>query len=443
MKRVPLILAAALIMCLAPFTVWAAEAPAAEDVAVALDTAWVLLAAFLVFFMQAGFAMVEVGFTTAKNAGNIIMKNVMDFASGALMYWLVGFAIMFGLDQAGLIGTSGFAMQDTFEHLGLSIPLWAFLLFQTVFAGTAATIVSGAMAERTRFRSYLAYSVFITALIYPVVGHWAWGGGWLSQLGFVDFAGSTVVHSVGGWAALVGAYLLGPRLGKYSRDGKTHAIPGHNITFGALGIFILWFGWFGFNPGSTLSAMNPDIGLIAVTTNLSAAAAAVGAMFFTWLRFGKPDVSMTLNGALAGLVAITAGCASVSPGGSIVIGLGAGFLVVLSVEFIDKVLKVDDPVGAVSAHAVCGAYGTAMVGLMAVEGGLFYGGSAALLTTQLIGVASVFAWTMVTAFILFSLIKATIGLRVSPEEEEMGLDLYEHGMEAYPGVALSKTSVSV
>jgi Amt family ammonium transporter len=410
--------------------------PSAASNAVAIDTVWTLLAAFLVFFMQAGFAMVETGFTRAKNAANIIMKNLMDFSAGSLIYWLFGFGIMFGVDKAGLFGTTGFAVMDNFEHLGLSIPIWAFLIFQTVFAATAATIVSGAMAERTKFFSYLLYSIVITAVIYPVVGHWIWGGGWLTERGMVDFAGSTVVHSVGGWAALVGAYLLGPRIGKYNKNGKPNAIPGHNITLGALGVFILWFGWFGFNPGSTVSGTTPDIAMIAVTTNLAAAAGAVATMVISWLKYKKPDVSLTLNGALAGLVAITAGCASVSPVGAAIIGLFAGILVVFSVEFIDKILKVDDPVGAISVHGVCGAFGTAMVGLLALDGGLLYGGGVSLLLTQIIGIVSVFAWTGVTAFILFSIIKATIGLRVSSEEEEKGLDIGEHGMEAYSGFAM-------
>ncbi|MFZ7101835.1 MAG: ammonium transporter [Peptococcaceae bacterium] len=420
-----------------------ADGPTAESNAVAIDTVWTLLAAFLVFFMQAGFAMVEAGFTRAKNAANIIMKNLMDFACGSLIYWLIGFGIMFGIDKAGLIGTSGFAISDNFEHLGLSIPIWAFLIFQTVFAATAATIVSGAMAERTKFISYLVYSVVISALIYPVVGHWIWGGGWLTERGMVDFAGSTVVHSVGGWAALVGAYFLGPRIGKYTKEGKPTAIPGHNITLGALGVFILWFGWFGFNPGSTVAGTNLDIALIAVTTNLAAAAGAVATMIFTWLKYGKPDVSLTLNGALAGLVAITAGCASVSAVGAAIIGLGAGVLVVLSVEFFDKVAKIDDPVGAISVHGVCGAYGTAMVGLLAVDGGLFYGGGASLLVTQIIGIVAVFVWTAVTALILFGTLKATMGLRVGEEEEALGLDIGEHGMEAYAGFTMKNTSVNI
>ncbi|MDW7650773.1 MAG: ammonium transporter [Bacillota bacterium] len=406
-----------------------------NELAVAINTMWVLLAAFLVFFMQAGFAMVEAGFTRAKNAGNIIMKNMMDFACGSIIYWAVGFAFMFGVTKGGFIGVSGFFVADTFEHLGLDIPITAFLIFQTVFAATAATIVSGAMAERTKFISYLMYSVVISAVIYPVVGHWGWGGGWLSEIGFIDFAGSTIVHSVGGWAALVGAAVLGPRIGKFGSDGKANAIPGHNITLGALGVFILWFGWFGFNPGSTISGLDLSIAHIAVTTNLSAAAGALLAMSFSWVRYGKPDVSLTLNGALAGLVGITAGTAAVDFVGALLIGAGAGVLIILAVEFIEKVLHVDDPVGAVAVHGVCGAYGTVMVGLFATDGGLFYGGGTALLGVQALGVLAVAAWTMSTAYILFKLISVTVGLRVNATEEEEGLDAGEHGMEAYADFA--------
>lgn len=402
---------------------------------VAINTIWVLLAAFLVFFMQAGFAMVEAGFTRAKNAGNIIMKNMMDFACGSLLYWAVGFALMFGVSRGGFIGGSGFFAGGLFEHLELDIPIAAFLLFQTVFAATAATIVSGAMAERTKFVSYLLYSIVITAVIYPIVGHWGWGGGWLGEMGFIDFAGSTIVHSVGGWAALVGAAVLGPRIGKFSSDGKANAIPGHNITLGALGVFILWFGWFGFNPGSTISGLDLSIAHIAVTTNLSAAAGAVLAMLFSWVRYGKPDVSLTLNGALAGLVGITAGTADVNYFGAAIIGAGAGVLIILAVEFIEKVLHIDDPVGAVAVHGVCGAYGTVMVGLFATDGGFFYGGGTALLGIQAVGVLAVAAWTMSTAFVLFKVIERTVGLRVSAAEEEEGLDVGEHGMEAYADFA--------
>jgi len=402
-----------------------------DKVATAVDNVWVLITAFLVFFMQAGFAMVEAGFTRSKNASNIVMKNLMDFAIGSVIFWLFGFAFMFGKDVGGFIGTSGFFLNDSFKHLGLSIPLTSFLMFQTVFAATTATIVSGAMAERTKFVAYCIYSAVISLIIYPVVGHWVWGGGWLSKLGFIDFAGSTVVHSVGGWAALIGAAMLGPRIGKYTKDSKVNAIPGHSITLAALGTFILWFGWFGFNPGSTLSGMNEKIGDIAVNTNLAGAMGANLAMIYTWLKYKKPDVSMTLNGALAGLVAITAGCASVNPWGSAIIGGLAGILVVVSVEFIDKKLKIDDPVGAISVHGVCGSFGTLMVGLFSKEGGLLYGGGIKQFLVQLAGVASTFIWTVLTVSILFTIIKFTVGLRVSEEEEIEGLDVTEHGATAY------------
>ncbi len=422
--------------------VWAAdEGPTAESNAVAIDTAWTLIAGFLVFFMQAGFAMVETGFTRAKNAANILMKNLMDFSIGTIAYWLVGFGIMFGATKAGLFGTNLFAASGNADHLGLSIPLMAFMIFQTMFCATAATIVSGAMAERTKFIAYVIYSAVISLIIYPVVGHWIWNGeGWLFKKGMIDFAGSTVVHSVGGWAALMGALILGPRLGKYGKDGKVNVIPGHSITLAALGVFILWFGWFGFNPGSTLSATNLSIASIAVTTNIAAAAGAILAMIFTWIRYGKPDVSMTLNGALAGLVGITAGTAAVNNVGAAVIGAGAGVLVVLAVEFFDKVVKVDDPVGAISVHGVCGAFGTIMVGFLAVDGGLLYGGGTELLVTQLTGVGAVFVWTIVTSGILFAAIKYTIGLRVSEAEEVEGLDIGEHGMTAYNDFVLRGTS---
>ena len=410
----------------------AADGPTAESNAVAIDTTWTLIAGFLVFFMQAGFAMVETGFTRAKNAANIIMKNLMDFAVGTIAFWLVGFGIMFGASKAGLFGTNLFAASGNADHLGLSIPLMAFLIFQTVFAATAATIVSGAMAERTKFIAYIIYSAVISLIIYPVVGHWIWNAdGWLFKMGMIDFAGSTVVHSVGGWAALMGAAILGPRLGKYGKDGKVNVIPGHSITLAALGVFILWFGWFGFNPGSTLAATNPKIADIAVTTNIAAAAGACLAMIWTWVRYGKPDVSMTLNGALAGLVAITAGCNAVNNVGAAIIGALAGVLVILAVEFFDKVVKIDDPVGAISVHGICGSFGTVMVGLFAVDGGLLYGGGTKLLLTQLIGVGAVLAWTVVTTGILFTVIKYTVGLRVSAAEEIEGLDLGEHGMAAY------------
>jgi Amt family ammonium transporter len=400
----------------------------------AADIIWVLVTAFLVFFMQAGFAMVETGFTRAKNAGNIIMKNLMDFSIGSIAYWAIGFSFMFGVGS--FIGKAPFFLGGTFAHLGLNIPLPVFLLFQTVFAATAATIVSGAMAERTKFVSYLIYSAVISLIIYPVVGHWAWGGGWLSKLGFVDFAGSTVVHSVGGWAALVGAAILGPRIGKYGPDGKPNAIPGHNLVIAALGVFILWFGWFGFNPGSTLSPFAPNLGMIAITTNLAAAAGSLLALIVSWIKYGKPDVSMTLNGALAGLVGITAGCAAVSPVGAIIIGSVTGILVIYAVEFFDKI-KIDDPVGAISVHGVCGATGTLLVGLLATDGGLFYGGGVKLLGVQALGVVATFIWTALTCAVLFLALKHTVGLRVKEIEEIEGLDIHEHTSYAYPNLTSS------
>ncbi|MBN1590352.1 MAG: ammonium transporter [Pirellulales bacterium] len=390
------------------------------------DVLWVCLAAFLVFFMQAGFAMVETGFTRAKNACNIIMKNLMDFCLGTLAFWIVGFALMFGVSYHGWFGTSGF-----FYDAGNNSFDWAFLLFQTVFCATAATIVSGAMAERTKFIGYLAYTVAITVIVYPIFGGWVWNGaGWLAGLGFRDFAGSTVVHSVGGWAALAGAIVLGPRMGKYVGK-EIKAIPGHNIPIAALGVFILWFGWFGFNPGSTTAIGGGDFALIAVATNISGAAGALGAMICSWICFKKPDISFTLNGALAGLVAITAGCNCISVPYAALTGLLAGFLVVGACVLIDR-LRVDDPVGAISVHGVCGAWGTLAVGLFAGDAGLFCGGGLGLLGTQALGVAVAFLWAFPASMGIFLAIKATIGLRVSPEEEAEGLDLIEHGIHAYP-----------
>ena len=398
-----------------------------------VDTIWVLVAAARVFFMQAGFAMVETGFTRAKNAGNIIMKNLMDFALGTSVFWIFGFGLMFGASKGGLIGSGDlFIRNDYAQALGLSIPTFVYVIFQTVFCATAATIVSGAMAERTKFSAYCVYSLVISALIYPISGHWIWGGGWLAQLGFHDFAGSTAVHMVGGVAAFVGATILGPRIGKYGKDGKSRAIPGHSLTLGALGVFILWFCWFGFNGGSTVSATEDgtlaSMGLIFMNTNLAAAMAAVGTMCITWVRYGKPDVSMTLNGALAGLVAITAGCDAVSPVGAAIIGLLASAAIVFGIEFIDQKLKVDDPVGAVGVHGICGALGTLFAGLFAVDGGLFYGGGFRMLGVQALGVVSVMAWVAVTMTIVFTLVRKTIGLRVSKEEEIAGLDVMEHNL---------------
>lgn len=425
------------ILLLIPILIFAEDSvPTVESNSDAISTVqnnanflWTLVAAFMVFLMQAGFAMVETGLTRAKNAVNIMMKNLMDFSVGSLSFWIIGFGIMFGASSTGWFGTSGFLFSDFAED---GDPwLYAFWMFQVVFAATAATIVSGAMAERTKFVGYLAYSAVITAIIYPVFGSWAWGSlykgsGWLEGLGFIDFAGSTVVHSVGGWAALAGAIVLGPRIGKFTKDGKPKAIPGHNLVLAALGTFLLWFGWFGFNPGSTTTA-NTDIALIAVTTNLSAAAGAVAAMFTAWLKLGKPDGSMALNGALAGLVGITAGCANVSPVSAVIIGLVSGILVVFSVLFIERVLKIDDPVGAVSVHGVAGAWGTLAAGLFDVGGF-----SLEVIGVQLIGIAAAFLWVFPTAFIMFKVIQKTIGLRVSEEEELDGLDIGEHGMEAYP-----------
>lgn len=402
----------------------------------ALNTIWVLLGAVLVFFMQAGFAMVETGLTRAKNAGNIIMKNLMDFCIGAPIFWIVGFGIMFGSGN-GFFGHLDFLTQGDYSSiLPEGVPNFAFLIFQTVFCATAATIVSGAMAERTKFGSYCLYSLIISLIIYPISGHWIWGGGWLSELGFHDFAGSTAVHMVGGVAAFIGAAILGPRIGKYDSKGKPKAIPGHSLTLAALGVFILWFCWFGFNGASTVSMEGESISLagkIFMTTNLSAAVAACTTMIATWIRYKKPDISMTLNGALAGLVAITAGCNTVSPLSAAIIGIIAGIVVIFAVELVDKVLKVDDPVGAVAVHGFCGALGTLMVGLFS-DGtgteslGLFFGGGFRLLGIQALGVVAVIAWVGVTMTIVFQIIKHTCGLRVEPEAEIAGLDISEHGL---------------
>ena len=402
------------------------------------DTVWVLLAAFLVFFMQAGFAMVESGFTRAKNAVNILMKNLMDFSIGSVAFWAVGFAIMFGNGNS-LLGLSGWfvpAESKAFASLEWSsVPTYAAWLFQLVFAATAATIVSGAMAERTRFKSYLIYTIFVTGFIYPVVGHWIWGGGWLSGLGMVDFAGSTVVHSTGGWLALAGAIVLGARVGKYDANGNPRPIPGHNLPLAALGVFILWLGWFGFNPGSQMGADAIDISLIAVTTNIAAAGGGIAAMVTAWLMLGKPDAGMALNGALAGLVAITAPCAFVTPGSALIIGLLGGVVVVFSVLLFERI-KIDDPVGAISVHGTCGALGTLLLGFFHQEQGIFFaadkGAAFKFLGAQFLGVIAVFVWCMVVGYILFSAIKAIVGLRVSREEELEGLDYGEHGASAYP-----------
>ena len=444
MKKKVIILVFAL-TCVLSLNVFAlngsVEGEKVSDAKYMADTLWVLVAAFLVFFMQAGFAMVESGFTRAKNAVNILMKNLMDFSMGSIAYWAIGFAIMFGAGNA-FMGTSGWfvpAESNAFGSLEWSsVPTHAAWLFQLVFAATAATIVSGAMAERTQFKSYLIYSVFITGVIYPIVGHWIWGGGWLSNfgVGMSDFAGSTVVHSTGGWLALTGAIVLGPRAGKYDSEGNPRPIAGHNLPLAALGVFILWLGWFGFNPGSQMGADAADISSIAVTTNLAAAAGAILAMITAWIFLGKPDAGMSLNGALAGLVAITAGCASVSPVSAAIIGGLGGIVVVLSVLFFER-LRIDDPVGAISVHGTCGALGTILLGFFDKESGLFFGGGAALLWTQIVGVVAVLVWCLVTGFILFYGIKAATGLRVSEEEEMAGLDYEEHGANAYPDFNVS------
>ena len=394
-----------------------------------INIVWVFLGAVMVMLMQAGFAILEAGLTRQKNCNNVLMKNIMDFAIGSIIFLVVGFGLMFGESLGGIVGITGFIDPTSlnlsqFEALSPTV----FIFFQTVFCATAATIVSGAMAERTKFSSYLIYTLVISLVIYPISGHWIWGGGFLSKIGFIDYAGSTAVHSVGGWAALMGAVVLGPRMGKYNRDGSTNAIPGHNIMMATLGVFILWFCWFGFNPGSSLEAAG-YIGHIAMTTNLSACAGALVAMFLTWKKYGKPDVSMTLNGILAGLVAITAGCHIVSLYGAIAIGAVGGILVVYGCEILDQKLHVDDPVGAVGVHCLNGACNTP-----ASEGtlGLFFGGGTALLITQLIGVIIVAVWVCSMSFIMFTLIKKTVGLRVTPQEELAGLDLGEHGSEAYP-----------
>ena len=417
----------------------------------AVNTIWVLIGAALVFFMQAGFSMCEAGFTRAKNTGNILMKNLMDFCIGTPAFWLVGFGLMFGSGSA-IIGTFDPLIRGDYSHiLPAGVPLWAFAIFQTVFCATSATIVSGAMAERTKFSAYCIYSAAISLLIYPISGHWIWGGGWLSQMGFHDFAGSIAVHMVGGICALIGAKIIGPRIGKYDKDGKPRAILGHNLTFAALGVFILWFCWFGFNGASTVGmdsdALMETAGRVFFNTNMAAAVACCTTLIFTWLRYKKPDVSMTYNAALAGLVGITAGCDAVSPAGAAVIGVVCGVLVVLSVEFFDKIAKIDDPVGAVSVHCVCGATGTILTGLFATgvttEAGLFYGGGLHFLGVQVAGVLSVAAYVAVIITIVFLAIKYTIGLRADAEDEIAGLDVSEHGLlTAYAGFAMLPDTVT-
>ena len=392
-----------------------------------IDTVWVLLAAILIFMMQMGFASVEAGFTRSKNTANILMKNLLDFCFGSLLFWLFGFRIMFGADAfAGLIADP-FALGSAVPS---NIPQTAFLIFQTMFCATTATIVSGAMAERTQFRAYLVYCIFISAFIYPISGHWTWGGGWLSALGFHDFAGSAVVHSAGGWLALVGAAMVGPRIGKY-KNGKPHAILGHNLTIATLGVFILWIGWFGFNPGSTVGISTPELQQSASTvfmnTNISAATGALTALIVAWVRYGKPSLSLSLNGVLAGLVGITAGCDAVSTAGAALIGIICGAAMVFAVSL----AKVDDPVGAISVHGVCGSLGTILTGIFALGGGLLYGGGLHMLGVQLLGAVVYAAWAILCGLILFYVLRRTIGLRVDRRVEEDGLDYYEHGETSY------------
>lgn len=412
------------------------------DLALSLDTVWMLLAAMLVFFMQPGFALVEAGFTRTENTANILMKNLLDFMLGSLLFWAIGFGVMFGAGSfAGMPHFFNISFYDT------QLPVEGFLVFQTVFCATAATIVSGAMAERTKFSMYLAYTVLISVLIYPVSGHWTWGGGWLMNgeegsfmmntfgTTFHDFAGSTVVHSVGGWVALVGAAIIGPRIGKYDKDRKSRAIPGHNLTIACLGVFILWFGWFGFNPGSQLAASGEGnrmaISHVFLTTNLAACAGGFLSLIVAWMKYKKPSLSLTLNGVLAGLVGITAGCDLVSPAGAVLIGAICGTVMVYAVDFIDHVLKIDDPVGASSVHGVCGFLGTVLTGLFATEQGLFYSGSANFLLAQLFGAAIVGCWAAFMGFVVFKGLDIVHGLRVTPRVEEEGLDIYEHGETAY------------
>ena len=416
------------------------------ELSTGLNTVWMLLAAMLVFFMQPGFALVEAGFTRSKNTANILMKNLVDFMVGSILFWFIGFGLMFGVGN--VFGTPHLFDLDAMDNIIQNgLPIEGFLIFQTVFSATSATIVSGAMAERTKFSMYLAYTIAISVLIYPVSGHWTWGGGWLSNANpdsfmmsvfgytFHDFAGSTVVHSVGGWIALVGAAILGPRLGKYGKDGKSKAIPGHNLTLACLGVFILWFGWFGFNPGSQLAAAGygdqTAISHVFLTTNLAACTGGFLALIVSWIKYGKPSLSLTLNGILAGLVGVTAGCDLVSPMGAALIGAICGTVMIFAVEFIEHRLKIDDPVGASSVHGVCGSLGTILTGLFAVEGGTFYGGGFGFLGAQIFGVIIVGGWAALMGYIIFKVLDKVHGLRVPARIEEEGLDIYEHGESAY------------
>lgn len=416
------------------------------ELSTGLNAVWMLLAAMLVFFMQPGFALVEAGFTRSKNTANILMKNLVDFMVGSILFWFIGFGLMFGIGD--VFGTPHLFDLDAMDNIIQNgLPIEGFLIFQTVFCATSATIVSGAMAERTKFSMYLAYTIAISVLIYPVSGHWTWGGGWLSNADpdsfmmsvfgytFHDFAGSTVVHSVGGWIALVGAAILGPRLGKYGKDGKSKAIPGHNLTLACLGVFILWFGWFGFNPGSQLAAAGygdqTAISHVFLTTNLAACTGGFLALLVSWIKYGKPSLSLTLNGILAGLVGVTAGCDLISPMGAALIGAICGTVMIFAVEFIEHRLKIDDPVGASSVHGVCGSLGTILTGLFAVEGGTFYGGGFGFLGAQIFGVIIVGGWAALMGYIIFKVLDKVHGLRVPARIEEEGLDIYEHGESAY------------
>ena len=416
-----------------------------------VNTMWVLLGAALVFFMQAGFAMCEAGFTRAKNTGNILMKNLMDFCIGTPCFWLFGFGIMFGTGTALFGWIDPLIMKDYTAILPSGVPLWSYAIFQTVFCATSATIVSGAMAERTKFSAYCIYSAAISLFIYPISGHWIWGGGWLAKLGFHDFAGSSAVHMVGGICALIGAKMLGPRIGKYDKDGKPRAILGHNLSLSALGVFILWFCWFGFNGASTVGMDTDELmetaGRVFFNTNLCAAVACCTTLIFTWVKYKKPDVSMTYNAALAGLVGITAGCDAVSPVGSAIMGIVFGIVIVLSVEFFDKIAKIDDPVGAISVHCMCGALGTILTGLFATgsttEAGLFYGGGAHFLGVQTLGVVSVAAYVSVIITLVFLILKKTTGLRADAKDEIAGLDISEHGLlTSYAGFAMLPDTTS-
>jgi Amt family ammonium transporter len=408
-----------------------------NDLAQGIDTVWVLLCAALVFFMEGGFAALEAGFIRSKNSLNIIMKVFADCTIGMLGYWAIGFGIMYGLDKAGLFGTTGAFLTGNFAHLNLKIPLYAYWIFQAAFAIAVATIVSGAVAERMKFGPYLVFSLLATAVIYPVAGHWIWNpGGWLAKMGMLDFAGSAAVHSVGGWASLAAVLVLGPRKGKFNKDGSINVLPAHNLPLAALGALMLWFGWFGFNPGSSLSGLDLNIARIAVTTNLAAAAGGTMSTLYTMWKYGKPDASMIINGSLAGLVAVTAGCAYVTPASAVLIGSIAGVLVVLAVQFFDFI-KADDPVGAIAVHGACGTFGTLAVGIFSEKGGYMYTGSLKLLGVQALGVMAVSLWAFAATFAVFYVLKKTVGIRVSQEEEMDGMDLCEHGISAYAGIEAS------